>query len=91
MPEEASLSVKEKRTRAPLPFPAGVLRPAHAAEYIGLSLATLARMRCDGGGPEVTQLNKKAIGYTKASLDAWLSSRPRYRSTSERTVASTAA
>lgn len=91
MAEELTSPVKAKRPRAPLPVAAGVLRPAHAAEYVGLSLATLARMRCDGGGPVVTQLNQKAIGYTVADLDAWLASRPRFKSTSARDVALTAA
>ena len=67
------------------------LRPKDAAVYLGLSIATVARMRADGTGPEFTQLNASAVTYEIAALDAWLRHRPRYKSTTERTVAETAA
>ena len=79
------------RNTSSSPVAATVLRPTHAAKYCGLSEATFARMRCDGDGPEFVQLNKKALGYRIADLDAWLASRPRFRSTSARDVALTAA
>ncbi len=69
----------------------GVFRPRDAAEYVGLSVATLARMRVDGSGPAFSQLHGNAIGYDREDLDAWRASRPKYRSTSERTVAQAAA
>lgn len=78
------------RNASPSPVAATVLRPAHAAKYCGLSEATFARMRGDGNGPEFVQLNMKAIGYRIADLDAWLASRPRFKSTSARDVALTA-
>jgi len=68
-----------------------MLRPRDAAEYIGLSVASLARMRCDGSGPVFVALYSAGIGYDRADLDAWLASRPRFKSTTERTVAHTAA
>lgn len=64
-----------------------ILRPKDAAEYVGLSVASLARMRGDGSGPQFVQLRGDALGYRPADLDAWLETRPRFRSTSERTVA----
>lgn len=68
------------------------LRPKDAAVYLGLSIATVARMRADGTGPVFTQLlNASAVTYEIAALDAWLRHRPRYKSTSERTVAETVA
>ena len=79
------------RKTTTLPIAAPVLRPAYAAKYCGLSEATFARMRGDGNGPEFVQLNMKAIGYRVADLDAWLASRPRFKSTSARDVALTAA
>ena len=82
---------KEKRTTPPLPVAVTVLRPEHAAQYVGLSLPTLARMRVDGNGPEFVQLGHKAIGYRVVDLDAWLASRPRFRSTTQRDLAGTAA
>lgn len=68
-----------------------VLRPRKAAPYIGVSLATLARMRGDGTGPSFVVLHNRCIGYARADLDAWSASRPKYRNTSERTVAGAAA
>lgn len=82
---------KKKRTLAPLPVAVPVLSPVHATAYCGLSVPTLARMRCDGTGPECVELSKKAIGYRIADLDAWLASRPRFKGTSARTVATTTA
>ena len=82
---------KAKRPAVPLPVAVTVLRPEHAAQYVGLSVPTLARMRVEGTGPEFVQLGHKAIGYLVESCDAWLASRPRFRSTSARDVALTAA
>ena len=69
------------------PLPPAVLRPRDAARHVGLSLATLARMRTDGTGPQFVQLHGRNIAYTRASLDAFLASRPTFKSTAERTVA----
>ncbi len=85
----------KRQKRAPTAMPASVsvpvLRPNHAAQYCGLSVPTLARMRGEGSGPEFVQISTKALGYRVADLDAWLASRPRFRSTSARDVALTAA
>lgn len=77
----------KRKPPSPLAFPPAVLRPAQAAQYVGLSVPTLARMRVDGTGPEFVQLAGRGIGYTRAALDAYVASRPAYRSTSQRTAA----
>lgn len=91
MAEQDMQKEKTKRARTPIPAGVPVLRPEHAAPYCGLSEPTLARMRVDGTGPEFVQLGHKAIGYCLNDLDAWLSSRPRFRSTTQRDVAHAAA
>lgn len=57
------------------------LAPRAAAEYLGLSPATLAKMRCRGGGPCYFSLGRKVL-YERATLDAWLEER-RARNTSD--------
>ena len=64
-----------------------MLRPKDASAYLGLSIATLARMRAAGGGPRFVQLYSTTVSYSRDDLDAWLSSRPRFKSTADRTVA----
>ena len=72
------------------PTPA-VLRRKAAASYIGTSEATLNRLANTGDGPQMTYVTPSCVGYLVADLDAWLASRPKYRSTAERTVAGAAA
>ena len=55
------------------------LRPADAANYLGLATATLAKLRCVGGSPIFYRLGRKIV-YGRADLDAWFASR-RARST----------
>jgi predicted DNA-binding transcriptional regulator AlpA len=56
------------------------LRHHEAAEYIGLSVWTLAHMRVRGDGPPFYRLGLRLIGYRKDDLDQWLAAR-RCRST----------
>ena len=58
------------------------LRPPAAANYLGLSSSTLAKMRLRGDGPIFLKLNR-AVAYDVRDLDAWLSIRRR-TSTSDR-------
>lgn len=51
-----------------------VLRTPDAAEYIGLSVSTLERMRQEGTGPTFIRLGVRAVGYDLTELDAWLDS-----------------
>jgi predicted DNA-binding transcriptional regulator AlpA len=59
-----------------------VLRTPGAAEYTGLAVSTLEKMRLTGDGPEFIRLSARAVGYEIEVLDRWLESRRR-RSTSD--------
>ena len=63
--------------------PRRVLTNDPAAQYIGLAPITLRKMRVAGQGPRFIKLTAVRIGYLLSDLDAWLTSRPRYQSTSE--------
>ena len=58
------------------------LRAPAAADYLGLSDSTLAKMRLRGDGPTYSKAGPRIVVYDVADLDAWLASRRR-RSTSE--------
>jgi predicted DNA-binding transcriptional regulator AlpA len=49
-----------------------IVRTPAAAEYVGLSAATLEKKRLQGGGPRFIRLGRRAIGYDVRDLDAWL-------------------
>ena len=57
------------------------LCPLDAARYLGLSAATLAKLRCVGGSPEFMKLGRRIV-YERAALDSWLAAR-RAKSTSD--------
>lgn len=57
------------------------LRPHDAAQYIGLAVSTLAKLRVTGEGPTYSVLGR-AISYDIADLDEWVCQRKR-SSTSE--------
>jgi predicted DNA-binding transcriptional regulator AlpA len=59
-----------------------VLRPAEAADYIGLAESTLAKRRVYGKPPRYVSLGGRAVGYLVEDLDEWLAS-CRRSSTSE--------
>jgi len=58
------------------------LRAPAAAEYLGLSTSTLAKMRLRGDGPVYMKVGRRVVLYDQSDLDAWLDGRKR-RSTSE--------
>lgn len=58
------------------------LRAPAAAEYVGLSASTLAKMRLRGDGPVYAKAGPRVVVYNVADLDHWLASRRR-RSTSD--------
>lgn len=58
------------------------LRAPAAAEYLGLSTSTLAKMRLRGDGPVYMKAGRRVVLYDAADLEAWLRTRKR-RSTSE--------
>jgi len=59
-----------------------VLRTPAAADYIGLSQSTLAKLRMRGDGPVYSKAGPRVVIYAKDDLDAWIIARKR-RSTSE--------
>jgi hypothetical protein len=50
------------------------LDSAAAAVFTGLAAATLAKLRCLGGGPAFLKLGRKVV-YRRADLADWLSAR----------------
>jgi predicted DNA-binding transcriptional regulator AlpA len=61
--------------------PQELLRTSGAAAITGLSVSTLNKLRCSGGGPAFLKLGR-AVRYKPADLKDWLDSR-RVMSTSE--------
>jgi predicted DNA-binding transcriptional regulator AlpA len=57
------------------------LKVKDAADYTGLSISTLNKMRLTGDGPIFIKAGRAVI-YDAADLDAWLAARRR-RSTSD--------
>jgi hypothetical protein len=62
-------------------FPDGRMSPESASIYLGLTVKTLATMRCRGTGPKF--LKRGRIFYFKADLDAWLDEAGRVTSTAQ--------
>ena len=61
-------------SRAP---PVRYLRPPAAAEYLGLSPSTLAKMRLRGDGPPYSKCGPRVVIYSVEDLDGYLASRRR--------------
>lgn len=53
-----------------------VLRKRQLCKLLGISPATLDRMRARGEFPAPILLSEQSIGWTMASVQAWLDSRP---------------
>jgi len=53
----------------------GALNTDQAADYTGLSKATLEKFRCSGGGPRFVRYSRRAVRYRVAEIDAWMDSR----------------
>jgi hypothetical protein len=51
-----------------------IMGAVEAASYLNLAAASLAKMRCMGGGPVFIRLGRK-IGYMRPDLDKWLAAR----------------
>ncbi len=58
-----------------------VLSPKEAARALRLATASLAKMRCRGGGPDYLKLGRRIV-YERSALDHWLDAR-RAKSTSD--------
>lgn len=52
-----------------------------AANYVGLSVSTMNKLRVFGGGPAYLKLGRRVV-YDALDLDAWLATK-RCRSTSD--------
>ena len=84
----ASRSPEERKTDAPVPPPHSrappgrYLRAPAAAEYLGLSTSTLAKMRLRGDGPAYSKAGPRIVVYDLADLEEFLATRRRF-STSE--------
>lgn len=48
-----------------------ILDTTHAAEYVGLSKSTMAKLRLSGDGAKYIKLGRK-VAYRRSDLDAWL-------------------
>jgi prophage regulatory protein len=64
---------------APSPSPSTsqdrILRPRELASYVGLSLATLWRLRRSGSLPEPIRLSPGCVGWRTSVVDRWLAER----------------
>jgi len=55
-----------------------LLTVPEAAEYLRVSTKTLARLRCEGGGPKFVGGGRGSrVTYRRTDLDAWINSRVR--------------
>ena len=51
------------------------LRASEAADYLRMATSTLAKLRCQGGGPRFAKAGPRLVIYDRADLDAWLAER----------------
>jgi predicted DNA-binding transcriptional regulator AlpA len=65
-----------------LASPDGLMDPRAAADFLGVSVLTLADWRVKGKGPVYTRAGGRLIKYRRSSLEAWIESRTQ-RSTAE--------
>ena len=76
---------KKKELSAPQPQDREVVHDTDsAADYVGLSPATLPTLRNRGGGPVFVKMGSR-VGYLQSDLDAYLRAR-RVRSTAGRPI-----
>ncbi len=55
--------------------PERLLTEKELSYWLGLSLPTLQRLRCKGGGPRFVRLGLRRIGYRRVDVELWLASR----------------
>ena len=56
-----------------------ILRPRELAAYVGLSLATLWRLRRAGALPQPIRLSANCVGWRTSVVDGWLAQRAAIR------------
>jgi predicted DNA-binding transcriptional regulator AlpA len=54
-----------------------LLRAPELAETLGLTMSTLAKLRCSGKGPPFYKLTNQTVGYRQDEVMEWLSKRRR--------------
>jgi predicted DNA-binding transcriptional regulator AlpA len=54
-----------------------LLRAPELAELLGLTMSTLAKLRCSGKGPPFYKLTNQTVGYRQDEVMDWLSKRRR--------------
>jgi predicted DNA-binding transcriptional regulator AlpA len=54
-----------------------LLRAPELSELLGLTLSTLAKLRCSGKGPPFYKLTNQTVGYRQDEVMDWLSHRRR--------------
>ena len=54
-----------------------LLRAPELAELLGLTMSTLAKLRCSGKGPPFYKLTNQTVGYRQDEVMEWLSMRRR--------------
>ena len=54
---------------------ARILRPRVLADHLGVSIATLWRMRQRGDLPDPIRISKNCVGWTASTIQQWLSAR----------------
>lgn len=53
-----------------------IIRRGQLPKIIGLSLATVDRMRIQGSFPQAHKLSEQSIGWFRVDIEAWIASRP---------------
>ena len=53
-----------------------IIRPSKLPAILGISNATIHRLRVAGEFIKPVRLGKQSIGYLRSDIDAWLASRP---------------
>lgn len=76
-----------KRVQEPNDDIDAIWKPAAAADFLGVSIHTLATWRRTGEGPRYVPLSRTRVGYTKRDMVAWVDKKRR-QSTSEAATSS---
>ncbi len=53
-----------------------IIRRTQLPAILGISMATIDRLRAAGSFPKPVKLGEQAIGFNRNSIDAWVKSRP---------------
>ena len=52
-----------------------IIRRAKLPSILGISMATIDRLRAAGDFPKPIRLGEQAIGFTRSSIEEWLATR----------------